>query len=1553
MFSGYESAGNFLGASALANPSIPNFSRSIAAARRDIRQHATKTKTSAPRFTEKSEKSADSSSSSNSMKYARRNVLRTSGGQEMLEMLEKRIGRANSNLESGSALHTGEQDASVKPSIATHNNKNLSAPSSNNKTKKSLTKVMGIARIDPKTLKVINEPDDTPESLSQGDYVTSRNFVPPPPPEPPASTPPNNFNMDSTLYIDETEDNVASHSVSPSPSLHSSTPSISQLHPSDKMPKPKQSAFVAHHILDAIRYRRSLYGLQLTDARSVFEAMDRDGDGELSKSEFEKALNRLGMGLKKNQIQALVAAMGRSEKGGILFEAFLQMMGPGSKPRKQRHDMLQKSAGAKLKKRRQNSLGIVQDKFRETNVVQKNVRARNSNAAVGLSNIKGSVSNPHSQHVHLRRSTIANTKPSTTSAHVRKGDTTGYWQASVHRKKNLSARKKSTFTEEKKARKKKTPPKGPEFERVGSAFYRRKINTAKRAREIKKHISPTMPRYSKSKQHAAAELTSSSGRTQQKRSRAESITSADKTVSKKRRNSYKTKSGGAYPERLHKRMGQSLRYTSSSRENKQIVGKRSNGDFSSEDEAESITQAFQRPPWRSTTKIVRKGRMISAPSGELAADDNGSDPDQTSRLTTSKAGHHEAKRSNGTSKSTSTGGLSKARFCEDLSETVKIPGTSDFPFKDRMYQDSCEIFAQILCQGEIPADYHHDIVEEIRRRFQALDSRRTGTISVADLRQSLLDIDIGINSAGADAVCGAASTSRDGFLYYPEYLVTLKASLSRLSTENAKSPLKSSSDETASEINDDNGIVLTQEQIKERERIMSELKRLGIEFAAADFSAANDESGKQRTSINNSGIIEDNTPQRRTSGFDSSDPRLNRNYGDPTKLSLSSNPDSIENPTRNRDNLKVDIMRWQLHRAAHGKGKTNHTLKARFRELNEARNSVAKRTNFHFDGDNGAHGRSKFRRNDTFRTIPPWRQSHQSRSVRRRSSVSIRGVVSHSPKVQQQDSRRMFIYDLGENGIAQGPTANHAREMHGRVRGSSIVVTMVEAAIIHFQVSTMEKCFYALRDWVDRVKWEREKVQQFQNRTATRILPKALALWRNAFRCRRFYFLRTTSKCIEAWKLFTHESQQESKMYMIAKIYNILRIKVRTIHKWRELSAAATVKRYQTDRANIFFRRNTLLLGLRAFRNNVENKRVDYYLEDRAMRHHVQGLAGKVVAAWRGVADRSRIERIFTELGRLRCLARRFSQLRLGVEICKDDRVQARHSDVYRKIFTMSRSFQSWQKYVYVMRRYHWADGIHRNKCLKLFIAQWRAAKDALVAERHRREASDMLFEHRCQKRFFYKWNSSIHEKYMERVSTAISNVLDTRYAVLRWRKWATCVKKYRIDNDKATIFFLRRQFCRWRKEVSYKLGEILAARHYVSELKRKGVTKLLDHARSRIHLRKLTIDAWAYNDRHTMANFLDCWIDFIREKQEMRGKQHLAYAHYRSVLLRRAFSKVGHTIFVYKSKEVEALKLHKQHKRRRVRVSHNGTNITSVALHVSLFLLLTLVYLRIVLFST
>ena len=74
------------------------------------------------------------------------------------------------------------------------------------------------------------------------------------------------------------------------------------------------------------------------------------------------------------------------------------------------------------------------------------------------------------------------------------------------------------------------------------------------------------------------------------------------------------------------------------------------------------------------------------------------------------------------------------------------------------------------------------------------------------------------------------------------------------------------------------------------------------------------------------------------------------------------------------------------------------------------------------------------------------------------------------------------------------------------------------------------------------------------------------------------------------------------------------------------------------------------------------------------MRHYVRGLAAKIIGKWQGHVRKSRTEIVFAELGRLRGLAQRFAQLRLGVEISKDERVQARHSDVYRRIFLLSRS---------------------------------------------------------------------------------------------------------------------------------------------------------------------------------------------------------------------------------------------------------------------------------------
>jgi hypothetical protein len=631
-------------------------------------------------------------------------------------------------------------------------------------------------------------------------------------------------------------------------------------------------------------------------------------------------------------------------------------------------------------------------------------------------------------------------------------------------------------------------------------------------------------------------------------------------------------------------------------------------------------------------------------------------------------------------------------------------------------------------------------------------------------------------------------------------------------------------------------------------------------------------------------------------------------------------------------------MRWQLHRSAQGVGKSTHALKSRFIELNKVRFSVAHRTHVSIGEDQKSSDTSPHQGSgsDDAKPVPPWRgyRRHSSGGASQRSAsilhqtrkgpASIRGVEvrGSTPSTARTNAERMFVYDLGKNGVAQGPAATHASGMHGRLRGSSVVVTMVEAAIIHFQVSTMEKCFFALCDWVDRRQWERAAVEYFNTRTALRLLPQALVGWRNAFRCQRYYYLRTTSKSLEAWRDFTHEAQQAHKLESIATIYHDLRTKVRSLHMWREASAAATVERYQCSRADALFRGNMLRLGLRAFQSAVANNNVDYLLEDRAMRHYVRGLAARVIGEWQSLVHMARTETLFAGLGRLRALARRFAQLRFGVEISKDERVQARHSDVYRRIFLLSRSFQMWQRFVHEMRRCHWADGVNRISRLKEFIVEWRVAKDALVARRHRREASDMLFEHRAKRRFFFLWNASIHERYMVRAALAISNVLDSKWAVRRWRDWAAATNKSRSDRAKGKKLFLRRQLRRWRKETMHRLADVRAQRHFVKQRKRKGIERLLGFAQTRIHLRRLTIEAWAHSEETLKKRYLEYWVGFIRRQQEMRGKMNMADAHHRSVVLRHAFDKVGLPIFMYKGKEVRALSLYEEHRQRRVRVS-------------------------------
>ena len=49
----------------------------------------------------------------------------------------------------------------------------------------------------------------------------------------------------------------------------------------------------------------SLGGKDLKDIKSVFEAIDKDGSGDLDHEEFTTAMNRLGLGLTSAQVRAI------------------------------------------------------------------------------------------------------------------------------------------------------------------------------------------------------------------------------------------------------------------------------------------------------------------------------------------------------------------------------------------------------------------------------------------------------------------------------------------------------------------------------------------------------------------------------------------------------------------------------------------------------------------------------------------------------------------------------------------------------------------------------------------------------------------------------------------------------------------------------------------------------------------------------------------------------------------------------------------------------------------------------------------------------------------------------------------------------------------------------------------------------------------------------------------------------------------------------------------------------------------------------------------------
>ena len=63
-------------------------------------------------------------------------------------------------------------------------------------------------------------------------------------------------------------------------------------------------------LYSAIRHHRKLHGKEMCDMQSAFGAFDLNGDGVVSRSEFQKCCHDLDLGLTKQQVRRAVALSG-------------------------------------------------------------------------------------------------------------------------------------------------------------------------------------------------------------------------------------------------------------------------------------------------------------------------------------------------------------------------------------------------------------------------------------------------------------------------------------------------------------------------------------------------------------------------------------------------------------------------------------------------------------------------------------------------------------------------------------------------------------------------------------------------------------------------------------------------------------------------------------------------------------------------------------------------------------------------------------------------------------------------------------------------------------------------------------------------------------------------------------------------------------------------------------------------------------------------------------------------------------------------------------------
>ena len=88
----------------------------------------------------------------------------------------------------------------------------------------------------------------------------------------------------------------------------------------------RQTAAIGKIIRHAISGNRSLNGKGMANVRSVFDAIDKDGSGELDHDEFRMAMNRLGLGLSEQQVTQCVEVLDTDRDGAVSLDEFMVLV---------------------------------------------------------------------------------------------------------------------------------------------------------------------------------------------------------------------------------------------------------------------------------------------------------------------------------------------------------------------------------------------------------------------------------------------------------------------------------------------------------------------------------------------------------------------------------------------------------------------------------------------------------------------------------------------------------------------------------------------------------------------------------------------------------------------------------------------------------------------------------------------------------------------------------------------------------------------------------------------------------------------------------------------------------------------------------------------------------------------------------------------------------------------------------------------------------------------------------------------------------------------------